>query len=318
MNSGKVLPIFLPVITGLLLVVVSVFSLSNPISATGNSDQCNDEKTYTVDEDDDSHLTFSETGNRVDVDFNGGNDDRNQAIITAGSGYQIMTVRYDNETSNTNWINFSVSNPTTTINLAGTSDSTRIDKVEVKVKKVCPTPTPTPTQTPTPTPTPSLRPTPTPTPEPTTPPVGGGDSGSNNGGGASAPRCSEDAKPQDVDQVWITDVTSTSLIVHWANKGDATGFQIAYGPADNKYQWGVKVGNVNHLQITGIPAGLKVVVSVIPLNSDCAGNPTQAGPSVLAATGFASNVPLYAAGLAFITLGLWQAQRSLTKKAKAN
>ena len=141
--------------------------------ATGGGDSCNQETTYTIDEDNESHFTFSESGNRVDIDFNGNNDDRNQAIITAGSNYQIMTVRYDTETSNTNWINFSASNPTTTINLAGTSDSTRIDKVEVKVKKVCATPTPTPSPTPTTTPTPTVEPTvapdptatPTPTPE---------------------------------------------------------------------------------------------------------------------------------------------------------
>ena len=147
-----------------------LFPSKTNVLATGGQDQCNQETTYTVDEDDESHLTFSETGNRVDVDFNGNGDDRNQAIITAGTNYTILTVRYDNESSNTNWINFSVSNPTTTINLAGTSDSTRIDKVEVKVKKVCVTPTPSPT----PSPTPTVTPTPSPTP---TEPVGQCDEG---------------------------------------------------------------------------------------------------------------------------------------------
>jgi len=107
-------------------------------------DPCDHVTTYVVDEDDDAHLTFSETRNRVDIKLNdtdgsgSGSDDRNQAIITAGEGYQIISVRYDTETSGTYWINFSVvTNPTTIINLAGTSDSTRIDKVEVKVKRVC-------------------------------------------------------------------------------------------------------------------------------------------------------------------------------------
>src|SRR3989344_7906960 len=97
---------------------------ASPSRATGQ-DNCNQETTFTVDEDDDSFLSFSETGNRVQVDFNDTDDDRNEAIITAGSNYQILTVRYDNETFGTHWINFPVSNPTTTINLAGTSDSTR-------------------------------------------------------------------------------------------------------------------------------------------------------------------------------------------------
>ena len=155
-----------------LLIGFSAYLVSSKtdVLATGGQDQCNQETTYTVDEDDESHLTFSESGNRVDVDFNGNSDDRNQAIITAGTNYTILTVRYDNESSGTNWINFSVSNPTTTINLAGTSDSTRIDKVEVKVKKVCVTPTPSPT----PTPTPTVTPTPSPTP---TEPVGQCDEG---------------------------------------------------------------------------------------------------------------------------------------------
>ena len=107
------------------------------------------------------------------------------------------------------------------------------------------------------------------------------------------------------------------MVVHWAEKGDANGYQIAYGPEDNKYQWGIKVGKVNHLEIKDIPADLKVFVSVAPLNGDCSGNPIQAGPSVLAATGFAGNLPMFASGFGLITLGLWQAQKSLKQSKKA-
>ncbi len=168
-ETRKLLSLF----TGITFVAFLAFqtvSMTN-VSATYGGDNCNQETTYTVDEDDESHLSFSETGNRVDVDFNGGDDDRNQAVITAGSGYQIITVRYDNETSNTNWINFSVANPTTTINLAGTSDTTRIDKVEVKVKKVCASPTPSTAPTTIPTAIPTAVPTVVPTTVPTAVPT---------------------------------------------------------------------------------------------------------------------------------------------------
>ncbi len=169
-ETRKLLSLF----TGITFVAFLAFqsvSMTNVSATYGGGDNCNQETTYTVDEDDESHLSFSETGNRVDVDFNGGDDDRNQAVITAGSGYQIITVRYDNETSNTNWINFSVANPTTTINLAGTSDTTRIDKVEVKVKKVCASPTPSTAPTAIPTSVPTQAPTAIPTAIPTTAPT---------------------------------------------------------------------------------------------------------------------------------------------------
>jgi len=116
--------------------------LASPALATGNHEEvvkCGDSFTFTVDEDDDSHLTFAESGNKLDSDFNGGSDDRNESINTAnaGDGYLITSVKYDNETSGTNWIVVPVVNPTTTINLAGNSDSTRIDKVEIVVQKTC-------------------------------------------------------------------------------------------------------------------------------------------------------------------------------------
>src|SRR4030042_2107275 len=153
--------------------------------ATGQ-DSCQQETLFTVDEDNDSFLSFLETGNRVQVDFNGGSDDRNQAIITAGSGYQIMTVRYDNENFGTSWINFSVTNPTTTINLAGTSDSTRIDKVEVKVKKVCASPSPSPSPSAAPSPSTDASPGPS---------TGGLSSSDNSSGSSSSSTSGSSSSP---------------------------------------------------------------------------------------------------------------------------
>lgn len=160
---------------------------------------------------------------------------------------------------------------------------------------------------------------PSPTPTPTPPPTGGnlpGGGGGGNGGGGTGGGSSCPNGPQTVDQVWLTDITSTTVTVHWANKGDATGYQLAYGPKNNKWQWGVKVGNVNQYTIKDIPAGLKVFVTVIPLNGDCPGGASST-PQVLAATGTAKGTALFLSGLALIALGVWKAQKSLASaKAK--
>lgn len=210
-----------------------------------------------------------------------------------------------------------------------------------------PTPTPCPTPTPTPTPDPCLTqepigfwnfpnvdvyashthypkpspcPSPTPTPEPTptptpfVPPVGGSNGG-GGGDGAEAPSCPVDAKPQNIDQVWITDVTSTSLVVNWANKGDASGFQIAYGPQENKLQWGIRVndGKANSYQINGIPENLKVFVSIAPVDGDCSGNPAEA-TTALASTGVVQSLSSLLGGFGLIALGLWQSQKTAFSK----
>lgn len=158
-------------------------------------DQCDVETAFMVfDEDDDTFYTFGEvTNGRLQVDFNGSNDDQDEAVITAGTGYAITDVEWDSETSGDNWQNWTPITGVVTVNPPGTSssDSGRVDKVRVKVKKVCtevcnddsatnyqslvpgqtqanndlctyPTPTPTPTPSDTPTPTPSDTPTPTP------------------------------------------------------------------------------------------------------------------------------------------------------------
>ncbi|MBI3342055.1 fibronectin type III domain-containing protein [Candidatus Curtissbacteria bacterium] len=314
----------MPVITGLLLVIfasVNVFASISSYSASDFSQFCSQNST-----------TCKKNENPGDRSGSVSCPSVNQTILNvyvhAGGGQTVYQLP-DSHFSET----FSNNNNTVTVNaLAGTAD---LSWIAVVCSSNSPTPTPTATPTPTPTSTPNPcdardhisfwnlfnidveataivcptpTPTPTPSPTPSNPPIGGGPTSNNNGGGnITTPSCSPNSKPQDIDQVWVTDVTSTSLIVHWANKGDATGFQIAYGPADNKYQWGVKVGNVNQTQINGIPANLKVVVTVIPVNGDCAGNPTQAGPSVLAATGFASNWPLYLTGMSLMGFGLFLA-----------
>lgn len=264
MLKGRFLKVFLPVITGLILVVSSVLAFNSNISAGDDYNECEEYEEY--------------------------------------EEYEYEWDEYEDCEEPT-------PTPTPTPTPEPCPEDDLIDDWDFWDLEYDHEPSPTPCPTPTP--------TPTPTPEPTQPPVGGGQPSGGGEGGANPPRCPEDAKPQDIDQVWISDVTPTSLIVHWANKGDETGYQVSYGPENNKYQWGIKVGNVNHLEIKEIPAGLKVVVSVIPLNGDCAGNPTQAGPSVLAAAGTTGNLPMFAGGFSLITLGLWQAQKSLRLNKKA-
>lgn len=149
-------------------------------------------------------------------------------------------------------------------------------------------------------------------------PATGGSEQTQNAGGSQAPTCPVDGKPQTVDQVWFSDITPTSVTVHWANKNDASGFQIAYGPENNKSQWGVQVGNVNHLTITELPQNVQIWVSVAPLNGQCSGDPSSfykaQGPQVLAATGLSQSLLGFLAGIGLISFGLWQAQKGLGRK----
>lgn len=161
--------------------------------------------------------------------------------------------------------------------------------------------------------------------EPQQPGVGGTQPLSSGGeGGAQAPQCPIDNKPQTIDQVWFSDITQTTIIIHWAVKGDATGYQLAYGIEDNKWLWGVKVdgGNVNAYQLKDLPQNAKIFVSVIPLNGNCSGNPSASykagvGTTVLAATGSSSSQALFLGGFSLISLGLWQAKNTL-KRSKAS
>ena len=312
-----------------LLIGLSAYLVSSKIEvlATGwghDQDDCNQVTTYEVDEDYESHLTFYESGNRVDIDFNGGNDDRNQVIITAGTNYILTAVRYDTETNNTNWINFLVSNPTTTINLAGTSSSTRIDKVEVKVKKVCATPTPSPTPSPTPTATPTPTPSPTPTepdrecdegyhynqeqascdpdqeqefsPTPTTEPTPSPtpeDPGIGGPGPASAPVCT-DTKPGTPTLLSATFIGASSINIKWNQVNGADNYSIFYGPSSGNYLYGVPAtGNTDNFTVNGLANGCFILRAVNgcapsdPSNEVCTGaiGGQVLGASTMAGTG---------------------------------
>lgn len=170
-----------------------------------------------------------------------------------------------------------------------------------------------------PTPTPSPTPTPTPSPSPSAPPVGGPGGGE---GGGNVKSCPVNNLPQKVDQVWFTDVQANQVTVHWANKGDAQGYNITYGLEPNNWLWGVKVGNVSEVTLKGLPTS-NIWVSVIPLGQDdCAGessNPVTPGgevlgAKVLGATGVINNLMLFLAGFGSLGLGLWYAQRVLRRQ----
>lgn len=149
-----------------------------------------------------------------------------------------------------------------------------------------------------------------------TPPTGGG--GPSVGGGGGGPTCPTD-RPQPVDQVWFSDIGPNEVTVHWANKGDAAGFQIAYGPSQNNLIWGVEVNDPNATQFTihDLPGG-DLWVSVIAKSSKECGGPSspvvkaQVGPQVLGAAGIANSAILFSAGFGLIALGLWQTQRRLS------
>lgn len=157
-------------------------------------------------------------------------------------------------------------------------------------------------------------PSPSPSPSPTLPPVGGGP-GPQDGGGAGGPQCPTD-RPQQVDKVWFTDKKPGEITVHWANKGDAQGFHIAYGPAQNQLIWGVEVNDPKASQYTlkGLPDG-DIWASVIAKSSKECGGPSSEA-RVLAAVGTASPALLFFAGAGSLSLGLWQAQRGLRRGSK--
>lgn len=154
-----------------------------------------------------------------------------------------------------------------------------------------------------------------------TPPTGGG--GPSVGGGGGGPVCPTD-RPQQVDQVWFSNIQPNEVTVHWANKGDAWGFQIAYGPSQNNLIWGVEVNDPNATQYTlkDLPGG-DIWVSVIAKSSKECGGPSSpvvrasvVGPQVLGATGVETQALMYLAGFGLISTGLWQAQRGLKKGSK--
>src|SRR3989344_65026 len=150
------------------------------------------------------------------------------------------------------------------------------------------------------------------------PAVGGGPS---IGGNITTPQCPSD-RPQQVDQVWFTDIVPGSVTVHWANKGDAHSFHIAYGPAQNNLIWGVEVNNGNASQFTlqDLPGGDLWVSVIAKSSADCGGPSSpvvKAGvqPQALGATGIANSTILFSAGFGLIALGLWQTLKGLSKRA---
>lgn len=120
-------------------------------------DQCNQEFTFTVDEDSDSNFTTGESGGRVSVVFSSspsGNDPENDAdepgtqntqwravTVTAAAGYQIVSVEADHENDSgstlggTVWV--TVSPTTSPVSYDPAGEGIRIDKIKVVVKKLC-------------------------------------------------------------------------------------------------------------------------------------------------------------------------------------
>ncbi len=182
---------------------------------------------------------------------------------------------------------------------------------------------------PTPSPSPTATPTPTPSPSPTTPPVGGSDGGSNGGGGGSTISCPND-RPQKVDKVWFSDVSANQVTVHWANKGDAWGYQVAYGPKADDMPWGVEVGNVSEVTLKDLPGGSLFVKVIAKSSKECGGPSSDTfevggvgggqvlGINTLGATGFSQSMIIFALGLTSIFAGLWQTQKRFAKSGAKN
>jgi len=160
----------------------------------------------------------------------------------------------------------------------------------------------------------------------TSPPaVGGGP----NVGGASAPSCPANG-PQKVDQVWFSGVKPGSATVQWANKGDAAGFHIQYGPSADNLPWGTEVsGSANFVTLSNLPSGDLWVAITAKQSSGCGGPTTSPvkvsegvgggevlGATTLAKTGVLENLMILLAGLGALSLGLWQTQKALQAKSK--
>ncbi|MCR4324989.1 MAG: fibronectin type III domain-containing protein [Candidatus Curtissbacteria bacterium] len=153
------------------------------------------------------------------------------------------------------------------------------------------------------------------------PAQGGGEStpSAQGGGNVTTPQCPP-STVQQVDQVWLSDVKPHEVTVHWANKGDAHSFHIAYGPTPNHLIWGVEVNdsNANSYTLKDLPNS-DISVSVIAKASQDCGGPASAvvgQPQVLGATGTAENSLTFGLSSMLIALGIWQTQKSLAKKAR--
>ncbi|OGD87052.1 hypothetical protein A2870_00200 [Candidatus Curtissbacteria bacterium RIFCSPHIGHO2_01_FULL_41_11] len=159
------------------------------------------------------------------------------------------------------------------------------------------------------------------------PNIGGGPS---TGGNISTPQCPTGV-PQKIDQVWFSNDLPGEVTVNWANKGDAWGFHIAYGPSQNSLIWGVDVPdpNANSFTLKGLQGGNLWVAVTAKSSQDCGGpttDPKQVdggvgaqvlGASTLASTGSLDSMVLLLSGAALISAGLWNAQNALKKGKKA-
>lgn len=137
--------------------------------------------------------------------------------------------------------------------------------------------------------------------------------------------CPSDTGLKKVDGIFFSNVGDGHATVHWSNKGDASGFHIAYGLAPNQWLWGVEVGNVDHFDLNDLPTGSDIWVSVIPLDGHkCSGPGSDSvkisgvggqvlgarTPSVLAATGQDyGSILLLGIGTATLSIGLWRARK---------
>lgn len=163
---------------------------------------------------------------------------------------------------------------------------------------------------PSPTPCPE-EPSPSPSP---TPPTGGPNGGPSDGGVSGGPQCPTD-RPQAIDQVWFTDIKPNEVTVHWANKGDAHSYHIAYGPQADNLPWGVVVGGQeSQVTLKNLPGGDLWVTISAKSSAECGGpttQPAKVGPQVLGAVGTSQSALFSLAGMIAIGLGLWQAQKGL-------
>jgi len=124
-------------------------------------------------------FTYEKTGDytdtRVDIDF----ESSNQRIdVGAGAGYQVTEVSLD--VDNDGFSGYHVY-ATGELNNFNPNPGNEINKVKVKVKKVCPSPSPSVEPSPTVEPSPSVEPIPTVTPE-ESPVVTGDDQGGTDQG----------------------------------------------------------------------------------------------------------------------------------------
>src|SRR3989339_2260395 len=364
--KGRYFTIFLPILTGLLL-LATVSSFARSTSAWGTNptptptpDQCNQTFTYEKSSDyDDSRVHFE-----YEEDESWKSDYKRMISLTADSGYEIIDIWLEVDGVNVSgWdLHF-----TSALNNYNPKPVGEIENAKAVVKKVCaspsptpppssqpspspspspepcdnpefwgewydhhgscPSPSPTPSPSPSPSPTPEASPSPSPeaspSPEPSQPPVGGGPSGPS-GGGNTPPQCPTENLPQKVDQVWFSDIQTGQVTVHWANKGDAHSYQIAYGPSPDNMPWGVEVGgDVSQVTLNDVPAGDLWVRVTANESDECGGQASDAfkvtaaaQPQVLAASGVATQTLSLFAGLGLISAGLWQAQSALKRQSK--